>query len=102
MVVDLKANEVVVKAGDSDYFSKEEKVPGKLILTNQRIYFKSKIDNKNLFNLEILPQQIKEILYFNTMKIIPNGLNIVMKTGEELRFKIGKRNSWGAALNRIY
>jgi hypothetical protein len=55
-----------------------------------------------MFNLEILPSQIKEIIYFNTMRIIPNGLNIILKEGKELRFKLGNRNSWGQALNRIY
>ena len=42
MVVDLKANEVVTKAGDAQFYAPESQVRGKLILTNQRIYFKSK------------------------------------------------------------
>ncbi len=102
MVVDLKANEVVLKAGSSDFYTKEEKVSGKLILTNQRVYFKTVSDQENQHNLEIMPEDIREIMYFNTMKILPNGLNIITKEGDELRFKIGKRNSWGKALNQIY
>jgi len=39
MVIPLKANEVVIKAGDSSYLDDAEKICGKLILTNQRIYF---------------------------------------------------------------
>ena len=39
MVVPLKANEVVIKAGDSSYLDDAEKICGKLIITNQRIYF---------------------------------------------------------------
>ncbi|MGE0089804.1 MAG: hypothetical protein AB7S50_10065 [Bacteroidales bacterium] len=102
MVVDLKANELVLKAGDSNLSFDDRIIDGKLILTNQRVYFKTKDDNHSMFNLEILPSQIKEIIYFNTMKIIPNGLNIILKEGRELRFKLGNRNSWGQALNRIY
>ena len=102
MVVDLKANELVLKAGDSNYFADDNNVDGKLILTNQRVYFKTKEENNNTFNLEILPSEIQEILFFNTMKIFPNGLNIILKEGKQLKFKIGKRNSWGKALNRIY
>jgi hypothetical protein len=102
MVVDLKANELVLKASDSNYFADETNIDGKLILTNQRVYFKTKEDKNSGYNLEILPNQIKEILYFNTMKIFPNGLNIILKEGKQLKFKIGKRNTWGKVLNRIY
>ena len=102
MVVDLKANELVLKAGDSNYFAEDNNVDGKLILTNQRVYFKTKEENNNNYNLEILPSDIQEILFFNTLKIFPNGLNIILKEGKQLKFKIGKRNSWGKALNRIY
>ncbi|MDA3954103.1 MAG: GRAM domain-containing protein [Bacteroidales bacterium] len=102
MVVDLKANELVLKASDSNYFAEESNIDGKLILTNQRVYFKTKEDQHSGYNLEILPNQIKEILYFNTLRIFPNGLNIILKEGKQLKFKIGKRNTWGKVLNRIY
>ena len=103
MVVDLKANEVVLKASDSDLLEEtSNKVEGKLILTNQRVYFKTRDKIKEQFNLEILPTDIQEIIYFNTFKLIPNGLNIITKAGKELKFKIGKRNTWGEALNKIY
>lgn len=102
MVVDLKANELVLKAGDSNLSFDDRIIDGKLILTNQRVYFKTKDEIHSMFDLEILPSQIKEIIYFNTMRIIPNGLNIILKEGKELRFKLGNRNSWGQALNRIY
>ncbi|MBI9052613.1 MAG: hypothetical protein JEY96_02265 [Bacteroidales bacterium] len=102
MVVDLKANELVLKAGDSNYFAEDKNIDGKLILTNQRVYFKTSENDNHNYNLEILPNQIREILFFNTLKIFPNGLNIVLKEGKELKFKIGKRNSWGKVLNKIY
>ncbi len=41
-------------------------------------------------------------MWVNTMKVFPNGLNIVTKEGKELKFIIGKRNSWSKALNQIY
>lgn len=102
MVVDLKANELVLKAGDSNLLAEETNVDGKLILTNQRVYFKPKNNERSNYNIEILPNQIQEIISFNTMKIFPNGLNIVTKEGKQLKFKIGKRNSWSKALNQIY
>ena len=102
MVVPLKANEVVVKAGDSTYYADSEKIDGKLILTNQRIYFKASNGFAGKFDLEILPAEILEVIYFNTRKILPYGLNVVMKTGEEMKFSLRKRNEIGAIINKMY
>ena len=102
MVVPLKANEVVVKAGDSTYLAEAEKVGGKLILTNQRIYFRTSNGHADKYDMEILPSNIREVIFFSTMKIKHNGLNVVMKTGEELRFTVKKRNEIGEMINKMY
>ena len=104
MKVDFKANEVVTKAGDADHFinGNNAKVKGKLILTNQRLYFVPKESPEADVQKEILPDEIQEILYFNTMRFFPNGLNIITKEGKELRFVVKKRNSWCELLNKIY
>ncbi len=101
MKVDLKANELVVKAGDSKFLNGKD-VNGKLIATNQRVYFVTKDADDNNYNQEIQPTEIREILPFNSFGIIPNGLNIVTKTGEELRFKVKKRKSWEMLINKMY
>jgi hypothetical protein len=100
MKVDLKPNEVVVKAGDSKHINGKGDVSGKLILTNQRVYFKS--PEQTEYNMEIMPGDIEEVIFFNTNAFSPNGLNIVTKEGDELKFKIKKRDSWGKAINQMY
>jgi len=102
MVIPLKANELVVKAGDTTYLANSEKVDGKLILTNQRIYFKASNGHADEYNLEILPAEILEVIFFNTKRILPTGLNVVMKTGEERKFSLKKRNEIGAMINKMY
>jgi hypothetical protein len=102
MVVPLKANEVVVKAGDSTYFANTEKVDGKLIVTNQRIYFKSNNGHGDKYDLEIIPSDILEVIFFKTGVLQSNGLNVVMKNGEELRFILKKRNEIGMLINKMY
>ena len=102
MVVPLKANEVVVKAGDSTYFTNAEKVGGKLIVTNQRIYFKSTNGHGDKYDLEIIPTDILEVIFFKTGVLQSNGLNVVMKSGEELRFSVKKRNEIGLLINKMY
>lgn len=102
MVVDLKANEVVIKAGNTDHLHEGKKVAGKLIVTNQRIYFKTSEQKSDAFNFEVLPEQILEVIYFNTRKIFPYGLNVITKTGENLRFILKRRNEFGQLINKMY
>lgn len=102
MVVPLKANEVVVKAGDSTYFIEDERISGKLIITNQRIYFVSDNGYAGVYDQEILPSEILEVIFCKTRKIVPNGLNVVLKSGKEKRFSIKKRNEFGALINKMY
>ncbi len=102
MVIPLKENEIVVKAGDSTYFAQSEKVDGKIILTNQRIYFKASNGYAGRYDLEILPTEIQEVIFFNIRRIFPSGLNVVMKSGEERKFSLRKRNEIGAMINKMY
>ncbi len=102
MTVDLKANEVVLKASDSKQLIDEKKVKGKLIITNQRIYFKTIEKNDTHHDMEIIPGNIKEVIYFNFMKIFPTGLNLIMRNGISSKFLIGKRNDFGLMINKMY
>lgn len=104
MKVDFKANETVTKAGDAEHFinGNDERVKGKLILTNQRLYFVCKEEATKAFNKEITPDCISELMYFKTKMILANGLTIITKDGEQLRFTVKKRNSWTELINKIY
>jgi hypothetical protein len=101
MKIELKPNEQVVKAGDSQYMN-GSKVDGKLILTNQRIYFKSKNESHSKNNMEIIPVDIKEVIPFKTGFFSNNGMNIVKKDGKELNFKIKDRDAWCKLVNQMY
>lgn len=102
MVVNLKANEQVIKAGDSTYHAEAEKIQGKLIVTNQRVYFKSENGNADKYNVEIMPADIREIIYFSTNIFSPNGFNVVMKNGEILKFTVKKRDEIASLINKMY
>ncbi|MBN1988150.1 MAG: hypothetical protein JW783_01985 [Bacteroidales bacterium] len=102
MKVNLKENETVIKVADTSYVEPQSRVTGKFILTNQRIYFKSIEETNNGVDFEILFSQIREILFFNTWKIIPNGLNVVTKEGSELKFLLKNRDSWCQIINKMY
>ena len=102
MVIPMKANEVVIKAGDSSYLDDTEKICGKLILTNQRIYFVTLNGHAEKYNQEILPSDIREVIFFNVRRFLPNGLNVVLKSGEERKFSLKKRNEIGEMINKMY
>jgi len=102
MTVKLNENETVLKAANTSYCENSAQVDGKLILTNQRIYFKTMVDEKKHIDFEILPNQIKEVLFFNTWKIIPNGLSVVTKEGKEMKFIIKNRDQWCMMINKMY
>ncbi len=96
MKIDLKANEMVVMATDTNHLVNEsEKIKGKLILTNQRIYFRSVNGNSGKYDMEIEPGNIRDVLFFNPGFLQFNGLNLVTKQGHEIKFIISQRNTWG-------
>ncbi len=95
MKIDLKPNETVIRAGDSKYLNGGgSPVRGKLIMTNQRLYFQSSDDVSENHKLELEPKEIKDVLFFRSGFMQSNGLKLVTKEGKELRFVIRKRNSW--------
>ena len=101
MTIELYANEVVTKAGNAQYMEIDNQVKGKLILTNQRIYFRPFTDKKNGFNMEIEPKDIRELMYFKTKMFFQNGLNLVTKEGKELKFIVKNRDSWSQMINKM-
>ena len=101
MKIDLKPNELVVKAGDSLFLNGKD-VKGKLIVTNQRVYFEAISFEDKKYNREINPSDIREVMPFSTFVFISNGLNIVTREGEELRFKVKNRKSWELLINKMY
>jgi len=94
MRINLKANEVVIKATDTLHTSETDETKGKLIMTNQRLYFKSLNSGDEHKNFEILPGEIRDILFYNVLSIIPRGLDLVTSDGKKLRFSMKNRKEW--------
>lgn len=89
----LYPNEMVIKASETTYLNNGGVgVRGKLVLTNQRIYFVPS-DHQD-HNLEILPEEIEEVMQFKNRFIFPTGMNIITRQGKEIRFLIKQRNDW--------
>jgi len=102
MTVKLNANEVVLKAGDTNQVIENNTITGKLIVTNQRIYFKTLNAETEKFNLEILFENILEVIYFSRGIFSVKGLNVITRDGKSLSFPLKKRDEIGQLINSMY
>ena len=102
MTVKLNPNEVVLKAGDTNQVVDNKTVNGKLIVTNQRIYFKPLIEESNIFNLEILFENILEVIFYSKGLFLMKGLNILTRDGKNYAFPLKKRDEIGQLINKMY
>jgi hypothetical protein len=102
MTVKLNANEVVLNAGDTNQLIDNNKVEGKLIVTNQRIYFKALKAEAEKFNLEILFDNILEVIYYSKGLFSVKGLNVVTRDGKSHSFPLKKRDEIGQLINKMY
>jgi len=102
MKIQLKENEMAIGASDS-YFSTEEKNhKGKFVVTNQRIYFFFDSLEHNPENMEIIPDEIKEVIYFKDGLFSKPGLQILVHNGESYRFLVKNRDKLGKLINKMY
>ena len=101
MKIDLSPNELVIKAGDSSRFLNGNEVKGKLILTNQKLYFKATGGINGNDNFEVSPREIEDVMFFKNRMIFPTGLSIITKNGKENKFSVNKRNDWSEMIVRM-
>jgi hypothetical protein len=94
MKIDLNPNELVIKASDSSHIFDGAEVKGKLILTNQKLYFKSSMGQNVNNNFEISPSEIEDVMLFANRILFPTGLSIIAKSGKENKFLVKKREEW--------
>jgi hypothetical protein len=102
VTVKLNANEVVLKAGDTNQVMGNNTIEGKLIVTNQRIYFKTLNEETDKFNLEILFDNILEVIFYSKGLFSVKGLNVVTRDGKSHSFPLKKRDEIGQLINKMY
>lgn len=95
-------NEVVINAGDTNQMINNSLVNGKLIVTNQRICFRTMNDDAEKFDFEILFENILEVIYFGKGFFSAKGLTIVTRDGKNHDFPLKKRDEIGQLINSMY
>ncbi len=102
MKIVLQPNENILRAGSSNLRQESRHINGKLIVTNQRIYFRTLKPECQFFNKEINPGEISELFYYNVMWVLPKGIMIKTKSGEELYFTVNQRDQWSKLITAMF
>ncbi len=93
MTVNLQADEkVLVEKTPANLFKGMEAVGGHLMITDQRLVFKSHKLNIQGGTTEIRFTDIESVSKASTFKIIPNRLIVQMKDGKKHKFVVYKRD----------
>jgi hypothetical protein len=84
----------VLYAGAANHFLHGEGVGGKLYLLHNRLQFKSHRFNVQNHELQLDMDNIKNVSFYNTLGLIPNGLKIETTTGKTEKFVVNNRKQW--------
>jgi hypothetical protein len=102
MKVELNPNEVVLNADDTNQVIDNKTIKGKLIVTNQRIFFKSMAETSDAFSLEIFFENILEVIFYKKGLFAVKGINVVTRDGKTHAFPLRKRDEIGQLINKMY
>jgi hypothetical protein len=89
--LELRAGEIELIKKAANLFRGRESVGGKIIITNQRIYFKPHFFNVQKDYVEIPMEEIVEVQKRNTLGFVPNGMKVSTRNGEEYKFVVRDR-----------
>lgn len=94
MKMKFEANETVIKANNVEFMPSTGVFKGKLILTNQRLYFIRTADDSEKGRISILASDIIDVLPFKKSWFSKVLLGIQTRNEGFLKFKIKNANQW--------
>ncbi|MDN5215134.1 GRAM domain-containing protein [Fulvivirgaceae bacterium BMA12] len=99
--IQLKDQEEIKHEGPANLFRGIEGVGGKLLLTDQRLIFKSHKMNIQSGETQLLLDEIKQATPRKTAKLFQNGIQILTNAGENFDFVVYERDNWLAKINAL-
>ena len=91
----------VVHSGRANHFINGEAAGGKLYLLTDKIQFKSHNFNVQDHSQIIELDQIKEVSFYNTLGLVPNGLAITTLDGQTEKFVVNGRQLWKEEIEKL-
>jgi hypothetical protein len=86
--------EMIIFQGPANHFLKAEGRGGWLTLTPSRLVFRSHGMNVQNQSLDIAIREIADIVPTLTLGLIPNGLRVVLQSGQKESFVVNTRKKW--------
>lgn len=94
IVIETAEGENIIKSGGANHFVEKEGVGGKLVLTDQRLIFKSHKYNVHKHQQTIDLNRITGIEVVRTFGILENGLILELRNGEKHKFIVDDPRDW--------
>lgn len=99
--IDNADGNTVIRSGGANHFIKGEAVGGKLYLLTDKLQFKSHGFNTQNHELVIDLKYIKEVSFYYTLGLIPNGLAIKKHDGQTEKFVVNGRRNWKEEIEKL-
>lgn len=91
----------IVHSGGANHFINGEAVGGKLYLLIDKLQFQSHKFNVQNHGESIDLSQVKEVSFYNTLGLIPNGLTIKTYDGQIEKFVVNGRRIWKEEIEKL-
>ena len=91
----------IIYSGGANHLVNAEAVGGKLYLLTDRLLFQSHGFNIQNQGKIIDLNRIKEVRFYNTLGIVPNGLAITTLEGDIAKFVVNDRRIWKRKIERV-
>ncbi|MCV9385465.1 GRAM domain-containing protein [Reichenbachiella ulvae] len=92
--IQLADDEIVRHEGGANLMKGIEAVGGKLVLTDQRLIFKSHQKNVQSGETQLPLTEIQEVIPRKTAKLFQNGMRVLNQAGEAFDFVVYEREVW--------
>jgi hypothetical protein len=91
----------IIRSGGANHFINSEAVGGKLYLLTDKLQFQSHSFNIQNHGQIIDLEQIREVSFFNTLGVIPNGLSVTTLGGKSEKFVVNGRQLWKEEIEKL-
>lgn len=91
----------IIRSGGANHSINGEAVGGKLYLLTDKLQFQSHKFNIQNHGQIIDLQEIKEVSFYNTFGLIPNGLSIMTMNGQKEKFVVNGRKHWKEEIDKM-
>lgn len=91
----------ILLLGGANHFINGEAVGGKLYLLTDKLQFQSHGFNIQNHGQIIDLKQIKEVKFYNTLGLVPNGLAVMTLDGRIEKFVVSNRRLWKEEIEKL-